>query len=103
MIAARDHQFCLRHVAGDQIECLDHQFKTFIRPPLSKGENPMQRVPAAGKIWELWPARKNTVSAQMNVVTPVFVIQDFSITGHQHGHRIGQQKHPRSERPRKTV
>ena len=35
--------------------------------------------------------------AQVHIVSPVFVVQDLAVAGHQHRNRIRQQKHPRRD------
>jgi hypothetical protein len=55
----------------------------------------MNRVPAACEIRKFRPACQNAVRAQVNVVASVFIIENFSIAGHQNGHGIRKQKHAR--------
>jgi hypothetical protein len=103
MIAAGDDQFRLRHLTGDEIERLNHQFKTLVSSPFSKGENSVERISASREIGKLGAAGKNAVRAKMNVIAPVLIIQYFSIARHQHGNRIGEQKHPGRDRSSKAV
>ncbi len=63
----------------------------------------MNRIPTAREIGEFGPACQNAVRAQVNVVSSVFVIQNFAIAGHQHGNGIGKQKHACSNRAREPV
>lgn len=88
MVAAGDDQFRFRHLGGDQIERLNHQFKTLVSSPFSESENSVQRISASREIGKLGAAGKNAVGAKMNIIASVLVIQYFAISGHQHGNRI---------------
>ncbi len=41
MIASGDDQFRIGHLPGDKVEGVDHQFQSFVSPPLAEGENSM--------------------------------------------------------------
>jgi hypothetical protein len=39
----------------------------------------------------------------MNIVTAIFIIQDLAISGHENGHGIRKQKHPRGHRTSEAI
>ena len=103
MIPACDDQLHIGQLLRDQVERLDHEFKSFVGSPFSEGQNPMNRIPTAREIREFRPARQNAMRAQVDVVASVLVIQNFAIARHQNRDRIGEQKHSRGNRACKPV
>jgi hypothetical protein len=63
----------------------------------------MNGISTAREIGEFRPACQNPVSAQVNIVPSVFVIQNFAIAGHQNGDGIRKQKHARGNRAGEPV
>ena len=102
MVTAGNHQSRLRKLAREQSKRLDHEFQALVGSPLTEGKN-ARRIAAAGKVRELRTARQDSMRAQVHVVVPVLVIQDFSIARHQHGNRICQQQHARRDRACSTI
>jgi hypothetical protein len=84
MVSSSNYQLHVRYLRREQAEGLDHEFQTLVRSPLSEGQYAMSRIPPARKIRKFRTARKNAVRAQVHIVSPVFVVQDFPISGHQH-------------------
>jgi hypothetical protein len=39
----------------------------------------------------------------MNIVTAILIIQDLAISGHEHGHGVRKQKHPRGHRTSESI
>jgi hypothetical protein len=48
----------------------------------------MFRGSAAGEIRKFRAAGEDAMGAQVDIVAAIFVVQDFAITGHQHGDGI---------------
>lgn len=88
MIAACHDELCVRHPVRQQIERFHHQFETFISSPLAESKDVLGWIAAPGEIRKLRPARQNSVSAQVHIIAPIFVIQDLAISRHQHGYRV---------------
>ena len=88
MVSTGNHKPGVRQLCSDQVICLDHQFEAFVRSPLAEGENAVNRATAPREIRDLRTTRENSVRTQMNVVSPVFVVQDFAISRHQYRYRM---------------
>ena len=88
MVAACDDELGIRHPVRQQIESLHHQLKPLIGSPLAESENALIGISATGKIGELGTARENSVRPQMHIVAPVFIVQYFSISRHEHGYGV---------------
>jgi hypothetical protein len=56
----------------------------------------MDGITATRKIGFFRTVREDSVRPQMNIVSPIFVLQNFAIAGEQDGDRIGQQHATRS-------
>ena len=97
MIAPSNNQFSFGQPRGQQIERLDHQLQTLIRSPLAEGKNTVPRIATAGEVRKLRSAREDAVRPQMDIIPPVFIVQNFSIARHQDGYGIRQQQHFRGD------
>lgn len=84
MVATRNHKPRFRHLLGQQIEGLDHQFQALVCAPLSERENAVKGIAAAREIGEFRPSGQDAMRTEMNIVAPVLVIQDLAIARHQH-------------------
>jgi hypothetical protein len=93
VISAGDHEFSIRKLRSDQAEGFNHELESFVRSPFSKRKNAMNRIAAAREIRELRPPRENAMRPNVHIVSPIFVIQDLSISRHQDGDRVRHQKH----------
>lgn len=103
MVTPADHQPCSRQLRGDDIKRLNHQFEAFVRSPFAEGQNAMSWIPTARQVGKFRTARKNAVRTQVNVVSPVLVVEDFAIAGHENRDRVRQQQHTRSQSSRQPV
>jgi hypothetical protein len=103
MITPSDDEFEVRNLRFEQMKGFDHEFEPLVRTPFSKRQNAMCRRSAPGKVREFRPASKQTMGAEMNIVTTVFVIQDLAVSGHQHRDGIRQEKHSRGYRARYAI
>jgi hypothetical protein len=88
MISAGNHEFGVRHLLGDQIERLDHEFKALVSAPLAKGKNAVGGSAPSREIGEFRSARKNAMGAQVDVIASIFVIQNLAVSGHEHRNGI---------------
>jgi hypothetical protein len=93
MVSPGNHELGVGQLRRDYVEGLDHQFKALVRSPFSESQNAMLGITSAGEIRKFRPAREYAVSAQVNIVAPIFVVQDLAIAGHQHGDGIRKQEH----------
>ena len=41
--------------------------------------------------------------AEVHIIATIFLVQDFAISGHEHGYGIGKQEHAGGQSPRQTV
>ncbi len=103
MVRSGNHQLGFGYLGSNQIECLDHEFETFIGSPFAESENAVDGSSTSREIGELGPACKNAMGAQVDVVPAVFVVQDLTIAGHKHGDGIREQQHSRSYRAREAI
>jgi hypothetical protein len=46
---------------------------------------------------------QNAVRPQVHIIPAILVIQNLSISRHQHGNGVGKQKHTRSDRSREAI
>ncbi len=100
MISSTNHQSGVGQGFRNVIESFDHQLQPFISSPLAKSQDAMLWISPAREIRILGFARKNAVGAKVDIIPPVFFMQDFSITGHKHGNGIGQKQQAGGETPR---
>jgi hypothetical protein len=98
MVGSAHHQAGGGQDLRDQLKRIDHQLEPLVGSPLAKSQNAMLRVPAPGEIRVLGFSRQNAMRPEMHIVAAVFFVKDFAITGHEHRHRIRQQKHSGSHR-----
>jgi hypothetical protein len=63
----------------------------------------MLRISAQREIGVLRSLRKNPVRPQVDIVVPIFVMQDPAISRHEHRDRIRQQKHSGGDRPSRAI
>lgn len=103
MIATGDDQFRFGNFARNHLERLQHELQPLVGSPFSEGENAMDRISPAGEVGKLGPARENAMGAKMNVVAAILIVQDFSISWHQHRDRVRQQKHAGGDRAPEAV
>ncbi len=88
MVSPSHNQFCFGHPRRQKVERLNHQFQALVGPPFAKGKNTVLRIATTGEVRKLRPARENAVRTQMNIIPPIFVVQNFSIARHQDRHGI---------------
>jgi hypothetical protein len=50
MIPAGDHQLRIRNLLGNDLEGVDHQFQSFVSPPLAESKNLMFGISAPRKV-----------------------------------------------------
>lgn len=89
MVSPRNDELCIRDLFEKKIEGFDHKFQPLIGSPFPESENSMWSS-ASSKIRQLRPARQNAVCPQMNVISPILIIQNLAISRHEYGHRIRQ-------------
>jgi hypothetical protein len=97
MISAGNDESRIGQPRRDQIKCLDHEFETFVSSPFTKRQDAMDRRSPSREVGKLRTPRENAVRPQMNIVSPILIIQDLSIAGHKHRYRIRQEQHSRSD------
>jgi hypothetical protein len=95
VVASRDHQLCTGQFGVDDLKGFDHQLKPLVGSPLAECENAMFGIAATAKVRKLGPAGQDSVRAQVNVIAPIFFMQDPAISRHEDGYRIGEQQHSR--------
>lgn len=61
------------------------------------------RISSPRKVGKFRTTRQNPVRTQVHIVASIFVIQDLSISRHQHGDRIGEQHHARCDGARGAI
>src|SRR5256885_1312308 len=98
MVSTCDYKSRLGNFLGNQIKSLDHEFKTLVGTPFSKRQNAMDGSASPREIGEFGAARKNAMRPQVNVVSPILVVQDFAVTGHEHRDGVREQQHARRHR-----
>lgn len=103
MIATGNHQPRFRHSFNEDIECFDHQFQAFVCTPFAEGKNALNRIPSPPEVGKFRPPGQDPMCAQVDIVTSIFVIENFSVARHEHRNRVRQQKHAGGDRSRKTV
>lgn len=103
MIATCYYEFHVRHLQGQQIERLNHQFQTLVRPPFSESQNALDRSSTAREVRQFRAASQQSVRAKMDIVPPVFIVQDLAISGHEDRDGVGEQQHPRRHRARESI
>lgn len=103
MIPPSDDELHVGELFCNQVEGLHHQFEFFVGSPFSKSKNAVSRISSAREVGEFGPARQDAVRAQMNIVPPVLVVQNFAIAGHENGNRIRKQEHACGDRACKAI
>jgi hypothetical protein len=103
MITARHHQPRVGHGRRDAFESFDHQLQPLVSSPFAECQNAVLRISPPRKPRILRPAGKNSVGAQVNVLVPVFIQENFAVARHQHGNRMREQQHARGNRTRPTI
>ncbi len=53
----------------------------------------MNWVSAPGELRKFRPSRQDAVRPQVDIVTPVFVVQNLAVAWHQYGDRVRQEQH----------
>jgi hypothetical protein len=61
MVSPANHQFDIRHRAGNHVKGLDYQFEPLVGPPFPESQNAMHGVATPGKIWEFGSPGQNAV------------------------------------------
>ena len=103
MISTADDQLGAGQGRFDDLESLNHEFKPFVSSPFAKGEDAMPGIAASSEIGVFRPARQNPMGSHVNVVVAILFLEDLPITGHQHGDRIGEEKHSCSHGARRAI
>jgi len=103
MVSAGNHEFRLWRFRSDQIKSLNHELETFVRSPFAESQNAVDGSSTPRKIGEFGAAREYAMGAQVDVVSPILVVQDLPITGHEHGDGIRKQQHARSHCTRQAI
>jgi hypothetical protein len=103
VIAPANNQSGVWQFLRHDLEGLDHKFKPLIRSPFSEGQDAMLRITAAREIGVFRSGRQDAVRTQVNIIAAVFFVQDLAISGHQHRHRIRQEKHPGGQGASQTI
>jgi hypothetical protein len=103
VVAAANNQSGVWQFLRHNLESLDHKFKPLVRSPFSEGQDAMLRITAAREIRVFRSGRQDAVRTQVNITATVFFVQDLAISGHQHGHRIRQEKHPGGKGTSQTI
>jgi hypothetical protein len=103
MISAGDDQFRFRHFHSQQIKGLDHQFEALVGAPFAECENAVNWIAASREIRKFRSPGQNAVRPQVHIIPAVLVIQNLSITRHQHRNGVGKQKHARSDSSREAI
>ena len=93
MVPSCDNQLHVGQFLRDFSKRLNHEFQALVRSPLAERKNPMVGVTATGKFWKLRPSGENSVRPEINILSPIFFVQNLSIAWHQNRNRIRQQKH----------
>jgi hypothetical protein len=94
MVSSSDYKLCVRKRALYHVERFDHEFQTFIGPPLTKCQDAVLGIATPGKVRILGAAGQNPMRAHMDVVPAIFFVKDFSIARHEYRNRICKQEHP---------
>ena len=97
MVSAGNDESGIGQPRRDQIKCLDHEFETFVSSPFTERQDAVYRGSSPREVGEFRTPRKNAMRPQMYVVSPVLIIQDLSIAGHEHRYRIRQKQHSRGD------
>jgi len=84
MIATGNRERCCGNPFGEAVEGVNHEFETLIGSPFPERKNSMSRIAAHREIGEFRTPCENSVCSQMDVIPPVFVIQNLAISRHQH-------------------
>ena len=96
MIAACDNQLRVRHSLPQQLERLNHEFEPLVGSPLAKSENAMG-IAATREVRKLWSSGKDAVGTKMDVIAPVFIVEDLAISRHENGYGVCKQQHARCD------
>lgn len=103
MVSTSDYQLGVGQGVVHNPKRFDHQFEPFIGSPFSEREDTVLGIAAPRKVGVLGPSSEDAVRTEMDVVTAVFVVQDFAIPGHQHRHGIREEQHTGSERSSRAI
>lgn len=91
MVAAAHNEFRIRYLTVDPLECLNHEFEPFVRPPFAKCEDSMDGITATRKLRLFRAVRKDAMRPKMNVVPSILFLQNLAIAGKQNGNGVGQE------------
>jgi hypothetical protein len=103
MVSPGNHEFRLGQLRSDQIKGLNHELEAFVSSPFAESQNAMEGSSTPREIGEFRPARKYAMRAQVDVVSPILVVQDLAIGGHEYGDGIREQQHSRSHCTRQAI
>ena len=103
MISAGDDQLCFGHLISQQIERLDHQFEALVGAPFPECEDAVNWITTSREIRKFRSPGQNAVRPQVHIIPAILVIQNLSISRHQHRNGVGKQKHARSDRSREAI
>lgn len=93
MVPSAHDEPCVWQFLSHSFESLDHELKPLVCSPFSKCENAVLRIASPGKIRVFRSGRENAVRAQVDIVAPIFFVQDLAISRHKNRDRIRQKKH----------
>jgi hypothetical protein len=97
MVAAGNYQPGIGQLRRHDLERVDHEFEALIGSPLAERENAMFGIAAPRKVGRFGPGSQNAVRADVNIVAAILFVQNFTVSGHEHRNRIGQQQHSGSD------
>jgi hypothetical protein len=103
MISPANHKLRVWKNTGNDAKSLDHQLQPLVGAPFAKRQYAVLRIAAPGKIRILRSLREYAVRTKVNVIAPIFLVQNFPVSRHEHGNRIRKQQHSCGERPRHTI
>ena len=84
MVSAGDDQLGVRQDASYGLECVEHEFEALVGSPLAKRQYAMLRIAAPGEVRVLGSSGQHSVGPDMNIVMPIFFVENPAIAGHKY-------------------
>ncbi|MCU1300801.1 MAG: hypothetical protein JWQ87_1085 [Candidatus Sulfotelmatobacter sp.] len=93
MIPSTDNQLCVGHCSSHNLERFNHELQAFVGSPFSESEDPVLGITTPGEIRILGPTCQNAVGTHVNIIVPIFFMENLAVSRHQDGNRIREQQH----------
>ena len=103
MVASANDQSGVWQGLRDRLKCIDHELEPFVSSPFTEGQNAMLGIAAPRKIRAFRFSGQDSMGTKMHVVMTIFFVEDLTIAGHEHRHRIRQQEHSGGHSASQTV